>query len=88
MSERLVEVENVSMCFNLARQKVESMKEYVVKAIKRELYFEEFWALSEVSFTLDRGEILGVIGPNGAGKSTLMRIVTGLLRPTDRKSVV
>ena len=82
MPERLLEVENVSMCFNLARQKVDSFKEYVVKALKRELFFEEFWALSDVSFTLDRGEILGVMGPNGAGKSTLMRIVAGIVKPT------
>ncbi|MCL2031466.1 MAG: ABC transporter ATP-binding protein [Oscillospiraceae bacterium] len=82
MPERLVEVENVSMCFNLARQKIESLKEYVVKAIRRELYFEEFWALSNISFTLDKGEILGIMGPNGAGKSTLMRIVAGILVPT------
>ena len=82
MPERLIEVEDVSMRFNLARQKVDSFKEYVVKALKRELYFEEFWALSNISFTLDRGEILGVIGPNGAGKSTLMRIVAGLIQPT------
>ena len=82
MPERLLEVENVSMCFNLARQKVDSFKEYVVKALKRELYFEEFWALSDISFTLDRGEILGVMGPNGAGKSTLMRIVAGIVKPT------
>jgi ABC-2 type transport system ATP-binding protein/lipopolysaccharide transport system ATP-binding protein len=82
MPERLVEVEDVSMCFNLARQKVDSFKEYAIKSLKRELYFDEFWALSNVSFTLDRGEILGVMGPNGAGKSTLMRIVAGIIKPT------
>jgi ABC-2 type transport system ATP-binding protein/lipopolysaccharide transport system ATP-binding protein len=78
----LVKVENVSMRFNLARKKVESLKEYVVKALARELYFDEFWALSDISFTLGRGEILGVMGPNGAGKSTLMRIVAGIISPT------
>jgi ABC-type polysaccharide/polyol phosphate transport system ATPase subunit len=82
MQNYLVEVENASVRFNLMREKVESLKEYVVRAFKNQLYYEEFWALSNISFVMKRGEIMGVIGPNGAGKTTLMRLIAGVLQPT------
>jgi len=82
MSNYLVEVDNVSVRFNLMRERVESLKEYVVRAFKNQLYYEEFWALSNISFVVERGEIIGVVGPNGAGKTTLMRLIAGVLRPT------
>ncbi len=82
MAECLVEVSNVSVKFNLQRKKIDSLKEYAIKAVTRRLENEDFWALSDISFTLERGEILGVMGPNGAGKSTLMRVIAGVLSPT------
>ena len=82
MSDYIVEVRNASVRFNLMREKVESLKEYFVRAVKNQLYFEEFWVLSNISFTINRGEIMGVMGPNGAGKSTLMRLIAGVLHPT------
>ena len=82
MSDVLVEVNDVSMKYLLAREKVESLKEYFVRAIKRQIYYDELWALCNVTFSMRRGEVLGVMGLNGAGKSTLLKVIAGVLQPT------
>ncbi len=78
----VVDVEDVCMEFNLSQEKTDNLKEYVIKAIKRELRFQSFWALKHVSFKIHQGEKVGFVGLNGAGKSTLLRIIAGVMKPT------
>jgi ABC-2 type transport system ATP-binding protein/lipopolysaccharide transport system ATP-binding protein len=80
--DQVIEVNNVSMCFNMNREKILSLKEYLIKLFKNELRFEEFWSLQDISFSINRGEIFGIIGLNGAGKSTLLKIIAGIIKPT------
>jgi len=68
--------------FNLNRDKVMSLKEYVVKALTRKLHYDEFWALKDISFDIYPGEVMGVLGLNGAGKSTLLKLIAGVFKPT------
>ena len=82
MGDIAISVQNVSMMFKLSKDRIMGLKEYVVKAAKRELFYEEFWALKDVSFTVDKGEVFGVMGLNGAGKSTLLKIIAGVFKPT------
>lgn len=76
-------VDHVSMKFNLSSQKVDNIKEYIIKMIKKELMYQEFWALKDVSFEVKRGDRLGIMGLNGAGKSTLLKVIAGVLKPTE-----
>ncbi len=77
-----VRVEDVSIKFSLSSEKHDSLKEYVLGLLKREINYDEFWALRNVDFTLYRGERLGILGLNGAGKSTLCKAVAGVYKPT------
>ena len=88
MDNVAISVQDVSMMFNLSKDKILSLKEYFVKAVKRQLFFEEFWALRDISFTVERGEVFGVMGLNGAGKSTLLKIIAGVFRPTKGAVIV
>lgn len=81
--ENIVEVRNVTMHFNMSKEKIDSLKEYFIKLVKGQLYYEDFTALSEVSFDVKKGEVFGIIGLNGAGKSTILKIISGILKPTD-----
>ena len=78
-----IKLEKVGMRFNLSKEKVDSMKEYFIKLLKRELKFDEFWALKDVSFVAEKGDRIGILGLNGAGKSTLMKVIAGVFRPTE-----
>ena len=78
----VIKVSDVSMMFNISSEKIDSIKEYFIKAVHHELHFQEFWALQNVSFSLEKGESLGIVGLNGSGKSTLLKIVSGILKPT------
>lgn len=78
----IITLTDVGMRFNLSREKVDSVKEYFIKRIKRELAFNEFWALRDISFTVEKGDRVGILGLNGAGKSTLMKVIAGVFKPT------
>lgn len=84
MSDKvMVKVEHVSMKFNLSSEKFDSFKEYVIKSLKNQVSFEEFWALKDVSFEVMQGDALGLIGLNGSGKSTMLKTIAGVLKPTE-----
>lgn len=77
-----IRVDDVSMMFNLSRNKEERLKEYVINMVKGKLFFDEFWALKNISFEIEHGDSLGIIGVNGSGKSTLLKLISGIMRPT------
>ena len=79
----VLKVDHVGMKFNLSKEKVDNLKEYVIRWLKRKLTYNEFWALKDVSFSLEKGDRLGILGLNGAGKSTLLKVVAGVLKPTE-----
>ena len=83
MSKTAIEVNNVSMKFNLSKEKVDSLKDYIFKTIKREIQYNEFWALKNVSFSVEKGDRVGILGLNGAGKSTLLKVISGVFKPTE-----
>ena len=74
---------NLGMRFRLSQEKVDNLKEYVIKFLKREISYREFWAIKNISFEVEKGDRWGIIGLNGAGKSTLLKIVSGVMKPTE-----
>lgn len=77
-----VSVKDVGMRFNLNQERVDNLKEYVIKFLKRDLKYSEFWALKDINFEIKKGQRLGVLCLNGSGKSTLLKVVSGVLKPS------
>ena len=83
MSDIMIDVNNVSIRFNLEKEKVNSIKEYFIRRLKGQIQYDEFWALKNVSFQVERGDSVGLVGLNGSGKSTLLKTIAGVLKPTE-----
>ena len=77
----IIDVDHVTIRFNLASEKIDNLKEYFIKLVTRKLMFQEFLAVKDVSFQVRQGEAWGLIGPNGSGKSTLLKAISGILKP-------
>ncbi len=83
MGKKALVVDNVSMKFNLNSEGVTDFKEFVIKLMKKELHYDEFWALKNVSFSVEQGDRVGILGLNGSGKSTLLKTIAGVYKPTE-----
>ena len=86
--EYSIVAQNVSMHFNMASERLESLKEYFIKLIKRQLFFKDFIAVNNVSFDIKKGEVFGIVGTNGSGKSTTLKMISGILKPTSGKITI
>lgn len=78
-------VRNVTMQFQREKDEASSLKELLIRIVRRERKREVFTALERISFSVDRGEVVGLIGTNGSGKSTMLKIISGALEPTRGK---
>lgn len=88
MEEIVVDVRNVTIRFNLASEKIDNLKEYFIKLVKRELLFQEFLAVKNATFQVRKGEAWALVGSNGSGKSTLLKAICGILKPYEGEVVV
>lgn len=86
--DKVIELKNITMKFRMTTQKVDSLKEFAIRKIKKQLHYVDFIALNDVSFEVNRGDVLGIIGLNGSGKSTTLKIISGILKPTSGKITV
>lgn len=78
----VIDVNNVTVRFRMARERVDSLKEYMIRIVKRNYQVDEFTALDHISFTVEKGDVVGIVGLNGSGKSTLLKVISGILKPT------
>lgn len=78
----MINVNNVSVRFKIPKNKVSGLKSYIVNSLKGNMNFEEFWPLKDITFSVRKGEVVGIVGKNGAGKSTLLKVISGILKPT------
>ena len=87
MGNTMIEISGVTMQFRMNSDRIMSLKEFVTTALRRKLRYERFTALKHVSFLVEKGETLGLIGRNGAGKSTMLKVISGILKPTEGRVV-
>jgi len=79
---RVITLSDVNMHFNMPKEKVSSLKEYLIKLMKGQLHYEKFVALENINLEIKKGEVFGIVGLNGSGKSTLLKLIAGILSPT------
>lgn len=78
----VVKADHLSMHFNMATEKVDSLRDYLTKLTSKKLFYNDFIAVKDVSFEVKKGEVFGIVGTNGSGKSTLLKMIAGVLKPT------
>lgn len=83
MGKKALVLSHIGMRFNLSKEKTDTLKDYVIKFFRREIKYNEFWALKDVSFSVEKGDRVGILGLNGAGKSTLLKVIAGVFKPTE-----
>jgi ABC-type polysaccharide/polyol phosphate transport system, ATPase component len=83
MGKIVVKVDHVGIRFVMGSEKVDNLKEFVIRKIKRNLSYKDFWALKDVTFSIEEGDRVGILGLNGAGKSTLLKVIAGVLKATE-----
>lgn len=81
MADNIIEINDLTIRFNLATEKIDNLKEHFVKLIKRQLLFQEFLAIDDFSLNIKKGEAWALIGVNGSGKSTLLKAISGIMKP-------
>jgi ABC-2 type transport system ATP-binding protein len=88
VTEAVIEARAISLAYRLAHNRASTFKEFAIRLLKGQMEYERLWALRDVSFSVERGEVFGVVGPNGAGKTTLMKIIARVLPPAEGRMVV
>ena len=88
MAQDIIQVNNITVRYKIANDRVSSLKEFVIKKIKKSITEKDFLALDNVSFTVEKGDVVGVVGRNGAGKSTLLKVVSGIQKPASGNIVL
>ena len=87
-TQPIIQLENVSVSYRLPTERIGTFKEYAIRKLQRKIRLEKFWALTDVSLQVNRGEVFGLIGNNGAGKSTMLKVISKVLKPTKGRVVV
>jgi ABC-2 type transport system ATP-binding protein len=83
MGKVVIKVDHVGVKFLMSSEKVDNLKEFVIKKLNHKINYKSFWALKDVTFSVEQGERVGILGLNGAGKSTLLKVIAGVLKATE-----
>lgn len=87
-SQPIIQLENVSVSYRLPSERIGTFKEYAIRKLQRKIKISKFWALTDVTLQVNKGEVFGLIGNNGAGKSTMLKVISKVLKPTKGRVVV